>query len=291
MNSPIQWFGGKGSMTNDLLPYLVKHTTYVEPFGGGASLLFAKGPSDVEVYNDKDKRLVNMFRMLRTQGDKFVEMVNLMPYSRYEHQIAKGVLDYTPPPNGSVVQAVYFYYRCRSSMSGDLHGGWSYGREINCAAKWVNAIEKLPQIVERLRNVQVECDHAFKIIERFDGPETIFYLDPPYWPGTRGEKRYDEELSTTEHILLLQLCNKLKGMCFISGYDCMAYQDGLDKEGWYRKEIDTVSRATGTTRKSGILGEGSLKELQKRKEVIWWNKHLEANRKQLDWISQKELGE
>ena len=51
MRSPIVWFGGKGNMVKKLLPYCdVPHQTYVEPYGGGASLLFAKRPSPVEVY-------------------------------------------------------------------------------------------------------------------------------------------------------------------------------------------------------------------------------------------------
>lgn len=41
-------------MVAKLLPLIPPHKIYVEPFGGGASLLFAKEPSPVEVYNDID---------------------------------------------------------------------------------------------------------------------------------------------------------------------------------------------------------------------------------------------
>ncbi len=50
MKSPIPWFGGKGNMVAKLLPLIPPHKIYVEPFGGGASLLFAKEPSPEEAF-------------------------------------------------------------------------------------------------------------------------------------------------------------------------------------------------------------------------------------------------
>ena len=65
MKSPIVWFGGKGNFVKKLLPFIPVHHTYVEAYGGGASLLFAKKPSNVEVYNDMHTVLVHLFRVLR----------------------------------------------------------------------------------------------------------------------------------------------------------------------------------------------------------------------------------
>ena len=68
MRSPISWFGGKMRLAKRIVPLLPPHTTYVEPFGGGAAVLFAKPPSPVEVYNDLDGGLVNFFRVLRNRS-------------------------------------------------------------------------------------------------------------------------------------------------------------------------------------------------------------------------------
>ena len=87
LRSPIWYVGGKGMMVQKLLHYIPPHRTYVEVFGGGASLLFAKEPSPVEVYNDIDSGVVNFFRVLRDKEKfkKFYEKVVLTPYSREEH--------------------------------------------------------------------------------------------------------------------------------------------------------------------------------------------------------------
>lgn len=72
LRSPIIYFGGKGNLVKKLLKFIPRHYTYVEVFGGGASLLFAKEPSKVEVYNDIDGEVVNLFRVLRDK-EKFEE--------------------------------------------------------------------------------------------------------------------------------------------------------------------------------------------------------------------------
>jgi len=58
LRSPIVWLGGKGHMIAKILPLLPPHKTYVEPWGGGASILIAKPPSEIEIYNDLDSDLV-----------------------------------------------------------------------------------------------------------------------------------------------------------------------------------------------------------------------------------------
>ena len=65
MIKPLIWYGGKGLLAQKLVPLLPQHRIYVEPFAGGASVLFAKPPSPVEVLNDVHGDLVNFYRVLR----------------------------------------------------------------------------------------------------------------------------------------------------------------------------------------------------------------------------------
>jgi DNA adenine methylase len=84
MRSPIGWFGGKGNMRGRILPTFPPHKRYVEPFGGGASLLLAKEPVELEVYNDLDHALYEFFTTLADPGEfeRFYRRVALLPYSR-----------------------------------------------------------------------------------------------------------------------------------------------------------------------------------------------------------------
>ncbi len=86
LRSPIPWFGGKGPHVHRIVPLLPKMHTYVEPFGGAANILLNRAPAPVEVYNDVDGRLVNLFRVLRDpeQAAELKRLVDLTLHSRQE---------------------------------------------------------------------------------------------------------------------------------------------------------------------------------------------------------------
>src|SRR3954471_23822281 len=87
LRSPITWFGGKGMLARKIAPLFPPHHCYVEPFCGGASCLFAKPPSPVEVINDLDSDIVTFFRVLRDpqKFEAFYRLAALTPYSREEY--------------------------------------------------------------------------------------------------------------------------------------------------------------------------------------------------------------
>ena len=67
IRAPFPWFGGKGNLKikNFILQNLPHHTRYIEPFGGGGSILISKKPAEVEVYNDVNRGVVNFFPSYR----------------------------------------------------------------------------------------------------------------------------------------------------------------------------------------------------------------------------------
>jgi len=67
------YIGGKYNLLKALLPLVSRHHIYVEVFGGAANLLFNKPPSPVEVYNDVDGDIVNLFCVVRDHRDEFAE--------------------------------------------------------------------------------------------------------------------------------------------------------------------------------------------------------------------------
>src|SRR5713101_9420413 len=85
---PVKWHGGKRYLAKRIIKHFPNHRIYLEPFGGGASVLLNKQPVEVEVYNDLDMRITRLFRVLRDQGDRFLAKVRLIPYSQVEFEAA-----------------------------------------------------------------------------------------------------------------------------------------------------------------------------------------------------------
>lgn len=219
------WYGGKFSHLDWLLPLLPPCHHYCEPFAGSGAALLNRAPSPVETYNDLDGEVVNFFRVLRTQKEALIEAIGLTPFSREEFSLAC-TLD---PELTPLERARRFYVRARQVRTG-LAQTASVGRWANCketsragmsgvVSRWLGAVEALPAIAERLLRVQIENRPALDVIQLYDSPRTLFYCDPPYIHGTRGDaKAYGYEMSDQAHSELAELLNRVAGRVAISNY-------------------------------------------------------------------------
>lgn len=275
--SPIRWLGGKGLMTQKILPLFPSHHTYVEPFGGAASLLLAKPPAPVEVYNDLDSGLVTFFRVLQCP-DQFAELqrrVHLIPYSRQEYDEALTVYR-AGNFEDDIEQAVLFFTIARMSFGGNF--GNSFGRVITESVKgmaqivsnYLSAIDRLPDVVQRLRMVQIEHQSFEKIIPAFDRAETLFYVDPPYMPDTRVGGTYAHEMTEEQHEQLVQLLLDVQGKVVLSCYDHDVYTP-LTRAGWVKIQFETASMTAGRTVSTGIVGDGAAMKNAARVETVYIN--------------------
>lgn len=277
--SPIHWFGGKGKMRAKLLPILeaIPHRIYVEPFGGGASLLIAKRPALVEVYNDIDQGLVDFFRLLRDpeQFQRFRRLVELTPYARAEYDDCRATWESCDDP---VERARRWFVVARQSFGGMFGKGWGsmikprHGSKHKTTAAWQSTVARLPEVVERLLEVQIECADWRVILKRYDTPKTLFYCDPTYLHSTRKAHRYAHELSDQDHDELIAALLGLKGQVVISGYAKPLYAR-LVTAGWERRDWQTVCHAAGRTRATGIQGKRSALRMQPRTESVWIKPH------------------
>lgn len=235
---PVTWFGGKAKLAPRIIGYFPAHQTYVEPFGGSAAVLLAKPPSPVEVYNDVDGDLVNLFRVLRDPEsfEKLRQGVDLTLYAREEFELA------LQPASDPIEAARRFLVRQRQSHGG--HGRrWSYSIEdarggmASSVRRWIAGVERLPDIHKRLRTVQIERDDWRVLMRRFDSAETLFYFDPPYQPDTRVDGEYAHELSAADHESMVKTLLQTPAMVVLSGYAHPAYMP-LEQAGWQRIDMD-----------------------------------------------------
>ena len=162
---------------------------------------------------------------------------------------------------GPVERARRFYVRARQTRTG-LAQTASAGRWAHCiltsrsgmagaVSRWLGSIEGLAPIIDRLMRVQIDNAPALEVIQRYDTPETLFYLDPPYVHDSRGDTHaYHGEMSDVDHIELAQLLHAIKGRAAISGYRSDLY-DSIYSD-WYQSRRPRENLPFGAQAPPGI---------------------------------------
>ena len=284
--APFLWIGGKGKMRSYLLPLIPYAKKYVEPFGGAANMLFARHRSDVELYNDIDPRLYNLFFCLA--NDKPFNLLRRRlidtPYSKQEFLKANAILkkySEKSPKAPDIACAWAFFVSQNQGFSGK---GSTWGRAITSSsggctmtvAGWLSRLALLDTWYDRLKHVTVTNGDALNIIHYHDAEDAVFYLDPPYVLETRTKcVCYTSEPPLEYHQELVKMLLTLKGAAVLSGYQHDVYSP-LVKAGWSVSLRETTCSAAGRTRASGLQGRGKLLAAQRRTEVVWRNKRAQA---------------
>ena len=210
MMGPLPYVGGKRRVAKRLLTLFPPHVTYVEAFAGGAQLFFHKPPSIVEVINDLDGEIVNLYRVLRRHPHELARELRWQPASRQlfaEHLAADaaGLTD--------IERAARFFYLQKNAF-----GGRRRHRHVQFGVTKPNNYQpqRLPdalvQAADRLARVQVESLPYEQVVERYDRPTTFFYLDPPYV----GVKHYAHNFTDEQFVGLAGRLATLKGRFLLS---------------------------------------------------------------------------
>lgn len=250
----LRYHGGKFRLAQWILSFFPEHRIYVEPFGGAASVLLQKPRTYMDVYNDLDGDVVNLFKVTRDLGEKLVAAIEMTPFSRDEFKTA---YEKSTDPVERARRLVVRSFMGHGSNSHNRPTGFRrHSRQSGTSPchDWRNYPPALLEIVERLQGVVIENIDASTLIQQQDSEETLFYLDPPYVLSTRDKGTdYNFEMNDQDHFELANLVNSLKGMVVLSGYPCDLYDKVLYKD-WYRSE--RIAMADGA---------------RERTEVIWLN--------------------
>ena len=239
----LNYPGAKWSSAPLLLKNIPDHKTYCEPYAGSLALLFSKPESPIEVVNDIDSDIVNLFSCIQKYPEELARLVLTTPYSRevYESQYAQG------PSIDSVHQAAGFLIRCWQSYgfrSNQDMVGWKadiHGREKAYALRdWYRLPDEIIATAERLRKVQIEHRPALRVIQSFAFPDVFMFLDPPYLPSTCNTKQYRCTTTEQEHEELLKEIVKNPAQIMICGNASEMYQDYLHS--WTRLPLHSPTQ-------------------------------------------------
>jgi DNA adenine methylase len=183
----------------------------VEPFAGGAALFFLRPvPAEVEVLNDINGDLVNLYRVVQHHLEEFVRQFKWALSSR---QVFKWLQETRPETLTDIQRAARFYYLQQSAYGGRVDGQ-TYGTATT-APPGLNLLrleEALSAAHLRLSSTYIEHLAWHEVVQKYDREHTLFYMDPPYWQ-TEG---YGVPFEFEQYVLMADMLKRLKGKAIIS---------------------------------------------------------------------------
>lgn len=243
LNSPIRYFGGKSSMKYNIIehfPQKGSYDTYIEPFGGGASIMFALEPCQIEIYNDLEENVYSLFKVISDPilFAQFKQICDLCYVSRqlreeYEQELKQTDLTITQ-------RAFRYWYVNRTSYSGS--GGFSINLSprrgmSKTTSDFLSTVENLENIHQRLSRVVIEHTDAINLIKKYNTENVFFYLDPPYHESVRIGGKYKCDMTAEQHKILIDTLIGTKSKIILSGYDNTEYKRLVDV-GWKKIDFD-----------------------------------------------------
>lgn len=228
----LKYFGGKWTLAPWIISQFPKHKIYVEPFGGGANVLLRKPASFNEVYNDLDGEIVNVFRCLqdRQLSDELLFKLKSTPFARDEFNLAyEPTTDNVERARRIIIKSMMGFGS--TGAIADHKIGFNFDAHKSKAKEWVNYIDSLHLIVERMKYVIIDNRSAINVIKQYDDIDTLFYCDPPYVHDSRLDYKnnrirgYRHEMTNEQHIELSELLHSLKGFVVLSGYRSALYDE------------------------------------------------------------------
>lgn len=238
----INWVGGKRLLRKTIAPLIPKDIkSYIEPFGGGAWVLFYKEKwADLEIYNDLDGRLVNLFRIVKYHPNAFKEEYKYLLGSRdmfFQYLNGTFITD--------IQKAVQFFFIITRSFGGKGSSFGTVKKSSGGASKsQKNVLDKIDAIHERLDKVLIENRDFETLIKQYDFEDAFFYCDPPYSTGCGYDVTSTRDF---DHERLREILGNIKGRFLLS------YDDSPKIRELYKGyEMIEVERLNGINNRSDV---------------------------------------
>lgn len=228
MKTLLKYPGSKWNIARWILNYFPQHKVYVEPFFGSGAVFFTKTPSFIEVINDINSDVVNLFRVCRERPAELARVLELTPYSREEYDNCRKVesdLDDLEKARRTVVLFNQTY-----GASNNCNKSWKNSRTSNSPRNpelWRDLPQVVYEVCNRLKSAHIENRNAMELVQTYNSSETLLYLDPPYLLDLRRHGLYKNEMSDMQHQELIELIKASKSQIILSAYDNELYNSEL----------------------------------------------------------------
>nr|WP_145404260.1 DNA adenine methylase [Paenibacillus xylanexedens] len=247
----LHYPGSKWSMFDNWImnyfPSNYQNYTYLSPYFGSGADLFGKKRSRIETVNDKNGDVANLFKVVRDRPNELARAIYWTPYSREEYYGSyETSID-------DVENARRFLVRTWQAIGAKTSDrtGWRSNVQADkspnklASAQWREVPDRILEVTDRLRGVQIECKPAIDLIKRYRLPDVMIYADPPYLLSTRSSRMYAEEMTDEEHLEMLEVLDEHPGPVLLSGYAHPMYDDRLKH---WNRETKQVKAEAGKTR-------------------------------------------
>ena len=259
--TPITYYGGKQNIAKWVISHFPPHDCYVEPFAGGLAVFFARVRRvKTEVINDNNPFITNFWQQYRDNAQELIRVLESTPYSREEFSYCREIYHHKVKAN-DLEKARACFVLCSQSFAANMDT-WGVGRGVSLPEGFARKTEQLRLLSYRLRQVYIENRDALKVISQWDGPNTFFYLDPPY-PDTY-QRGYKGEYTLKDFNKLLSLLKGIKGRFLLSCY--------------LKKGMEIASQWNQSYKETICYSERhDLRERGKRIEALIYNYSLGRN--------------
>lgn len=251
--SLYKYYGGKANIAQQIVKIFPPHKIYCEPFFGSGAVFFSKPDSPIAVINDKLEIITNFWRVARDSFEELKELVNGSIYSRDVFYEAYSYLDSTKNAS-NVKRAWALWYLLNFGFGGKLGKSWGYRKKPNGLKgklEFFNSFE-----YKKLQDLYIENKDAIDLFKFWDGPETLWYCDPPYVNTDQG---HYSGYSITEYKNLLETLAGIRGKFILSSYPNQYLEIAILEHNWESLKIAVKCNVPRCDKREG------------RTEILAWN--------------------